>query len=185
MRHFWIVRESLREVLESFGQGEISLEEAQSRIKVLSYRAVRDVAKLDVCRADRIGIPEAILAEGKDKADLVDISLAHLEETGHVIITRISTEQLESLRAAKLPKGARLEHNPWARTVVLRSCERRAAVGMVGILTAGTADIPVAEEARVVAEEMGCNVVSESTWELPASTGYSQAWRRCQTPMPS
>ncbi len=161
MHHFRIVKESLREVLESFGQGKISLEEAQSRIKFLSYRAVGEVAKLDVCRADRIGIPEAILAEGKDKTDLVDISLAHLEETGHVIITRVSTEQLETLRAAKLPKGAMLEHNPWARTVVLRSGERRAASGTVGILTAGTTDIPVAEEAKVVAEEMGCNVVSE------------------------
>ena len=51
--------------------------------------------------ADRIGIPEAILAEGKDKADLVAISLAHLQATGSVIITRISPQQLELLQSVK------------------------------------------------------------------------------------
>jgi NCAIR mutase (PurE)-related protein len=155
------VQESLRELLESYGQGRISLEEALSRIRVLSYRTVGEVAKLDVCRANRIGIPEAILAEGKDKRDLANISLAHLEETGSVIITRISPQQLEVLQAAKLPEGAVLEHNSRARTVVIRSGERKPKTGKVGILAAGTADIPVAEEARVVAEEMGCEVVSE------------------------
>jgi len=155
------VQESLRELLESYGQGRISLEEALSRIRVLSYRTVGEVAKLDTCRANRIGIPEAILAEGKDKRDLANISLAHLEETGSVIITRVSPQQLEVLQAAKLPEGAVLEHNSRARTVVIRSGERKPKTGKVGILAAGTADIPVAEEARVVAEEMGCEVVSE------------------------
>ena len=155
------MQESLRELLESYGQGRISLEEALSRIRVLSYRTVGEVAKLDTCRANRIGIPEAILAEGKDKRDLANISLAHLEETGSVIITRVSPQQLEVLQAAKLPEGAVLEHNSRARTVVIRSGERKPKTGKVGILAAGTADIPVAEEARVVAEEMGCEVVSE------------------------
>ena len=88
------MQESLRDLLKSFGQGEISLDETLSRIKILNYRAVGEVAKLDVCRADRIGIPEAILAEGKDKDDLLAISLAHLAETGSVIITRVSLAQL-------------------------------------------------------------------------------------------
>ena len=61
------MQESLSELLERYGQGRISLDEALSRIKVLGYRTVGDAAKLDTCRAHRIGIPEAILAEGKDK----------------------------------------------------------------------------------------------------------------------
>ncbi len=155
------MQESLRELLESYGRGEMTLEEALSRIRVLSYRAVGEVAKLDTCRANRIGIPEAILAEGKDKKDLADISLAHLEETGSVIITRVSQEQLEALQTARLPTGARLEHNSRARTVVIRCGSVGPKMGTVGILAAGTADIPVAEEARVVAEEMGCSVACE------------------------
>jgi pyridinium-3,5-biscarboxylic acid mononucleotide synthase len=139
----------------------MDLEEALRLIKRQSFLAVGDVAKLDICRADRIGIPEAILAEGKDKADLVAISLAHLQATGSVIITRISPQQLELLQSVKLPEGSMLEHNSKARTVVIRSATQQAKRGLVGILAAGTADMPVAEEARVVAEEMGCDVISE------------------------
>jgi NCAIR mutase (PurE)-related protein len=158
---FGVENESQREILETYGQGRISLEEALRRLKVQSIRNVGEVAKLDVCRQDRIGIPEAILAEGKDRNDLLAISLAHLEATGSVIITRVSAEQLEVLLGAELPASSVLEHNLRARTVVIRSGERPARVGRVGILAAGTADIPVAEEARVTAEEMGCTVVSE------------------------
>jgi NCAIR mutase (PurE)-related protein len=156
-----VENESLREILEIYGRGLISLDEALRRVKVQSIRTVGDVAKLDVCRQDRVGIPEAILAEGKDKADLLAISLAHLEATGSVIITRVSAEQLDALKSAKLPALSVLEHNSRARTVVIRSGERSAKMGKVGILAAGTADIPAAEEARVTAEEMGCTVVSE------------------------
>ena len=153
--------ESNRDILEGYRRGEISLEEALKQIRVRDYRTVGEVAKLDICRGNRIGIPEAILAEGKDKSDLLAISLAHLEETGSVIITRVSSEQLVVLRSAKLPPRSVFEHNPRARTVVIRSSDRPVQAGRVGILAAGTADIPVAEEARVVAEEMGCLVLSE------------------------
>ena len=155
------MQENLRELLECFGRGEITQEEALRRIKGQSFLAVGEVAKLDICRAERIGIPEAILAEGKDKNDLVAISLAHLQATGNVIITRVSAEQLELLRCAELPVGSELVHNVRARSVVIRSAKPQAKRGWVGILAAGTADMPVAEEARVVAEEMGCNVISE------------------------
>ncbi len=153
--------ESNKDILEGYGRGEISLEEALKRIRLRDYRTVGELAKLDICRTNRIGIPEAILAEGKDKSDLLAISLAHLEETGSVIITRVSSEQLAVLRSAKLPNNSIFEHNPRARTVVIRSTDRPAREGVVAILAAGTADIPVAEEARVVAEEMGCQVLCE------------------------
>lgn len=155
------VQERLRELLKSFARGEIDLDEAQSQIKLQSFRAVGEMAKLDVCRADRIGIPEAILAEGKDNADLLAISLSHLEAAGSVIITRVSTQQLETLLAAKLPEDSELVHNSKAKTVVMRSAKPKSIMGKVGILAAGTADMPAAEEARVVAEEMGCTVLFE------------------------
>lgn len=155
------MQENIRELLESFGRGEMDLEEALRLINSRRFLSVGAVAKLDICRSERIGIPEAILAEGKDKADLLAISLAHLQATGSVIITRISAEQLQLLQSTKLPEGCELEHNSRARTAVIRSAKPQAKLGWVGILAAGTADIPVAEEAHVVAEEMGCNVISE------------------------
>lgn len=155
------MRNSLRDLLEQYAKGEISLDKALDQIKLLSCRVLGDMAKLDTQRANRIGVPEAILAEGKDKDDLAEIALAHLEETGSVIITRISAEQLQVLKEAILPSHCVMDHNHRARTVVLRSREIKQGCGKVGILAAGTADIPVAEEAKVVAQEMGCQVVSE------------------------
>jgi NCAIR mutase (PurE)-related protein len=155
------VKDRLRALLERHANGEISSEEALGQIRLLSHRTLGDMAKLDTKRMDRIGIPEAILAEGKGKDDLAEIAIAHLEETGSVIITRISTEQLGVLNDIKLPEGCILSHNPRARTVVLRTAERAVGRGRVGILSAGTADIPAAEEAKVVASEMGCQVISE------------------------
>jgi NCAIR mutase (PurE)-related protein len=159
--NFLDVNRSLRDLLEQHARGEISLDDALNQIRLLSCRALGDMAKLDTQRANRIGVPEAILAEGKDKDDLAEIALAHLEEAGSVIITRVSPEQLQVLNEADIPFGSVLYHNQRARTVVLRAGERKQGQGKVGILAAGTADIPVAEEAKVVAQEMGCNVISE------------------------
>lgn len=155
------MRDDLKELLERCSRGDVSVEEALDQIRLLSYRTLGDMAKLDTHRVERVGIPEAILAEGKDKDDLVKIALAHMDEAGNVIVTRISPDQLQVFSAAKLPPRTIMEHNLRARTVVLRKVEKGPASGKVGILAAGTADIPVAEEAKVVAEEMGCKVVSE------------------------
>ncbi len=154
------MKEGIRELLDGYAKKEISQDEAVRRLRLLNYRALGEMAKIDTHRADRIDIPEAILAEGKDAIDLGKIALAHLEDTGSVILTRVSAEQLEVLRKLKTPPGTRFEHNPRARTAVFSSGDRKRE-GTVGILSAGTADIPVAEEARVVAEEMGCEVLVE------------------------
>ena len=155
------MRDCLKDLLERCARGDMLVEDALDQIRLLNYRTLGDMAKLDTHRVERVGIPEAILAEGKDKDDLVKIALAHMDDTGSVIVTRVSPDQLHVFLTEKLPPGAIMEHNPRARTVVLRNVERGPAKGKVGILSAGTADITVAEEAKVVAEEMGCKVISE------------------------
>lgn len=152
---------SLKDILESFARGEASLDEAARQINLLTYRMVGEMAKIDHHRADRIGTPEAILAEGKRAADLVEIALAFQEESREVIITRVSEEQLRALREVSLPEGTRLKWEEMARAVVLSRGAPQKTGGKVGILTAGTADVPVAEEARLTAEAMGCEVVTE------------------------
>ena len=67
------MNDSLRDLLEQHARGEISLDEALGQIRLLSCRALGDMAKLDTQRANRIGVPEAILAEGMDKDDLAEI----------------------------------------------------------------------------------------------------------------
>jgi pyridinium-3,5-biscarboxylic acid mononucleotide synthase len=154
------VQDNLKNLLENYSNGTISLDAALSRIKLLTYRSVGEIAKLDTHRIDRTGIPEAILAEGKDRDNLVQIALAHLEETGSVIVTRISSDQLAAFNKIDLPCGVMSHYNPNAKTFVLNKAPKKSRIGKIGILAAGTADIPVAEEAKVVAEEMGCDVIS-------------------------
>jgi NCAIR mutase (PurE)-related protein len=83
------------------------------------------------------------------------------EENGRVIVSRCREKHLEVLRKA-FDKSALLDVNDKARMVVVKkhSFVLKQSGGRVGVLTAGTSDIPVAEEAKVVAQEMGCSVWS-------------------------
>lgn len=153
---------NLRSVLERLSRGEISPEAAALEVNLHSYREVGRMAKIDPCRSERIGVPEAILAEGKSPQDLAEIALSFLEASGTVLITRVSDEQLAALRKAPFPHGAKLVWEERARAMVVSlEGRKRSSGGKVGILSAGTADLPVAEEARVTAEFMGCETVSE------------------------
>lgn len=114
----------------------------------------------DLGREARKGVPEVIFAETKADLDLVGLVRAFLDRRGRAIVSRMRPEQVVRLRA-EFPH-ARLEEYGVGRTVVLRQAggEPPAPGGRVGVLTAGTSDVPVAEECAVVAREMGCQITS-------------------------
>ena len=114
----------------------------------------------DLGRESRKGVPEVILAETKADADLVGLVRAFLERRGRAIVSRVTVPQGVLLRSEFADVA--IEEYGRGRTVVLRGTggEAPAAGGRVGVLTAGTSDVPVAEEAAVVAREMGCYVKS-------------------------
>lgn len=115
---------------------------------------VGDVARLDLERELRTGVPEVIVAEGKRDQDLAAIARAMVGAKGRAAVTRLAPERLGLLKAP----GVTLTYHPEARVAVLSSNGAKPArcQGVVGILAAGTSDIPACEEARVIAEEMGC-----------------------------
>jgi hypothetical protein len=117
-------------------------------------------ARLDLGRAARKGIPEVVLAESKRDDQLVAIVRAFLERTGYAIVSRARPGQL-ALLAREFPAAA-METRASARAAALHApgYERPRTGGHIGILTAGAGDIPVAEEAQLVAEEMGCHVTT-------------------------
>ncbi len=151
---------SLRKILESLKNSELSVEEAEKQLKLLSFKKLKKIAKLDTNREKRTGIPEAILAEGKSIKALVEIAKAQLQSEGKAIITRLNEAQLESLKKI-CGTRVKLEWHENARIAILRKGKHKTerSGGKVGIITAGTADIPAAEEAKVIAEEMGCEVL--------------------------
>jgi hypothetical protein len=149
----------IQNILGKLLKREISIEEAERLIKLTAIEEVGEIAKLDINRCLRTGVPEIILAEGKSSDDLSEIVIKGLEKSGRVILSRVNDEQLEFIQR-NIPNSAITKVNKKARMMVIKKKDFmfESYGGKVGILAAGTSDIPVAEEARVVAEEMGCTV---------------------------
>jgi pyridinium-3,5-biscarboxylic acid mononucleotide synthase len=152
---------TLKEILEKTAKNELKVEEAEKLLRLLAIAEVEGMAKIDANREHRKGIPEIILAENKTTKDVVEITLRMLGENGRVIVSRCSQKQIQALNKA-LPNDATFQVNEKARMVIIKkkNFTSKNTGGKIGLLTAGTSDIPVAEEAKVIAEEMGCQVYS-------------------------
>ena len=119
---------------------------------------ISDYACLDLSRQRRTGIPEVVLAEGKTLPHLLKIAERMMVKKGRAIVTRASPGAIKAL--SRLP--GRHEAYDDAGMIVLKTMgfrmpERR---GTVGVLSAGTSDYRVAEEARITAEQLGCRTAS-------------------------
>jgi NCAIR mutase (PurE)-related protein len=140
----------LRELLEKVKSGEIPVDSAVDKMAHLPYTDI-GCAKVDNHRALRCGFPEVIFCERKRPQEVLDI-MKHLSENGDdVLATRLSLEQEELVRAT-FPQ-ARI--NSAARTAVIKNSPVKTPEGCIYILSGGTSDQPVAEEARETAEIMG------------------------------
>lgn len=120
---------------------------------------VDNYARLDLHRAGRKGVPEVILAERKTPEQTVEIARRMLEQTGRAIISRTPPAAISALEAA-FASGVTWERGQGDRVIVLRGSAPLPAgdLGNVGILSAGTSDLPAAQEAAAVCREMGCAV---------------------------
>ncbi len=148
---------TLPEILAQVRDGTLSPTTAEQLIAGLP---VDNVANLDLGRTERCGIPEVVLAEGKDTDSLVKIMHSYVSAAGRVIASRITPEQTAAVLAA-LPKGITADYREICRILILSNGTVPApSGGTVAIVTAGTSDIRVAEEARAIAEEMGASVLT-------------------------
>ncbi len=124
---------------------------------LLAIKRLGHIARLDIGREIRKGIPEVILAEGKEISDVADIAQAMVQRTGRAIVSRANRRYFERIRAKHIPDTRAQFFEKSGMIVVKRTSYKiRTTGGRVGLLTAGTSDIPIAEEARIIAEEMGC-----------------------------
>lgn len=151
----------MREILEKLVNGKISMDKAESLLRVLTIEKISNLAMIDVGRELRKGVPEVILAEGKNPEDLAEIALRMLNKNGRAIISRVTKRQINVVEKAT-PHDSLLQVFDKAGLMVIKKSKSKVKKtgGKVGILTAGTSDIPVAEESLVIAEEMGCEVIT-------------------------
>jgi pyridinium-3,5-biscarboxylic acid mononucleotide synthase len=112
----------------------------------------------DAGREQRKGAPEVIFGETKETAQIIAMAHGLLAGTGRAIISRLRTDSLEEVKAAF--QGYTVRTRDAARTMVIYTPEfvHKSTGGHVGVISAGTSDIPVAEEAATIVEEMGCRV---------------------------
>src|SRR5207249_10912753 len=128
----------------------------KSRTGLLAIKRVARIAHLDVGREIRKGLPEIILAEGKAPQEVAEIVEAMVKTTGRAIVSRATGKHLRLIRARRIPKS-RIQFFERSGIILakLKSYRAKQTGGRVGLLTAGTSDIPVAEEAQMIAEELG------------------------------
>lgn len=148
--------EALRTLLAAVAQGHVSPDAALEQLKYLEFEPIEDFAKVDHHRTLRTGFPEVIWGPGKTVDQIVQIMRSLQARNPVVMATRIEANVYEQIRQ-QLPEAL---YYPMARIcalVPLNLAPHRP--GTLGILTAGTADLPVAEEAAVTAELSGFRVV--------------------------
>ncbi|MFQ5867797.1 MAG: nickel pincer cofactor biosynthesis protein LarB [bacterium] len=125
-----------------------------------NIKHIKDLARLDICREKRSGIPEFILAEGKEWKDVTKLMINMAKAKGKAIATRADKKCFNEIKK-RVAQGYRLKHYEKARMVILikRGYKEKKFRGKVGIIAAGTSDIPIAEEVRATCEQLGCEVI--------------------------
>ena len=114
--------------------------------------------RADPRREQRKGIPEVIFGETKTVPQIIAMAQTLLDGSGRAIISRVQPEAILSLQEAFHDYTIRVREASHAMVIYKPNYVRRHTSGHVGVLSAGTSDIPVAEEAALLAEEMGCRV---------------------------
>ena len=148
-----------REVLEQVKAGKISIEDAEKYFKKQPFEDL-GYAKLDTHREIRSGFPEVIYCSGKPDEYLADIYVRLFEQNGEAFGTRASTHQYEVVKEV-LPE---VTYDTVSHILKAEKPDKKR-YGKIAVCTAGTADIPVAEEAAQTAEYFGANV--ERVYDVP------------------
>ena len=152
----------MKEILEKLVSEELNIDEAENLIKADNILEFDDIAKLDIKRKERTGFPEAVFSPSKDYDDLLFIIKKYLESNDDdLIITKLSYERYERIMDDLGENSFIFDYNRRAQILVIRKeVTKKDPIAKIGIITAGTSDINIAEEARVIVEEGGCEAIT-------------------------
>jgi NCAIR mutase (PurE)-related protein len=145
--------DSILKLFQQVRRGKLSPDEAVAQLRHLPFEDL-GFAKLDHHRSLRVGMPEVIFGQGKSPAQMTQIFARLARHGGNILATRASKEQF----AAVSKKVRKAEYRELARAIVLQRDDKKYGKGTIAVVSAGTSDIPVAEEAVVTAEVMGNDV---------------------------
>jgi NCAIR mutase (PurE)-related protein len=145
----------VRDVLRRLVAGDLSEDEALSELRGMQLDELGGRARLDLGRYLRRGVPEVVLAPGKDPQEAARLVVALAGRQGQGLISRMSHAHQEALKHAADSAGMELIAYQSSARVVRLGFVPEPVPGKVGLLTAGTSDVPVADEARMLVEACG------------------------------
>lgn len=152
----------MKDVLEKLVNGELNIDEVEQLLKAESILEVDEIAQFDIKRNNRTGFPEAVFAQSKDYEDLLVIIKNYIKTSDEdLIITKLSKERYEKILKDLDDNSLIYDYNSRAQILIIRKeIKEREPIAKIGIITAGTSDINIAEEARVIVEEGGCEAIT-------------------------
>ena len=150
----------LIEILESLKLGKLTVSQAKKMLSIYSIEKIEDFAKLDVGRKLRRGIPEVVFAEKKQLKEIKKIILGAINRSGLVLVSRINKDDYEKILSFSKKSKIKTKLGKNTTSILFFKSTLHCSGGKIGILTAGTSDIGVAEEARLMCESMGCTCIS-------------------------
>lgn len=153
--------DAIRSLLEAVSQGHLSPADALDHLKYLDFEPIEDFAKVDHHRTLRTGFPEVIWGPGKTVNHIVQIMRSLHQRNPVVMATRILPEVYDQIRQ-QIPEAFYYEQARICALVPLNLVPHHP--GLIGVLAAGTADLPVAEEAAITAELSGFAV--KRLWDV-------------------
>ena len=145
--------ESIRKLFEQVRAGKVTPDDAVQRLRHMPFEDL-GFAKIDHHRALRAGMPEVVFGEGKTPSQLAQIFSRLAQHGGNILATRANKTQFAAVK--KKVRG--VKYHELSRAIVLQRDNRKYGKGTIAVVSAGTSDIPVAEEAVVTAEIMGNDV---------------------------
>src|SRR5712691_6238142 len=149
----------LEKLLTAYRAGELDTTEAASRIKDLNYEDI-GYARVDHSRSSRQGFPEVVFGSGKTRQQVVGIVERLVQRSPNVLVTHTDEGTFGEVRNI----ATEAEWHETARLIRVQRDHTERGVGEIAVVTAGTSDIPVAEEAALTAEAMGNRV--KRVWDV-------------------
>jgi NCAIR mutase (PurE)-related protein len=152
---------SIRRVLEELSAGSISVTEAERRLAGYSLQRLEDFAVIDADRIERSGVPEVVYAESKDTERLLSIVQSMVDSRGFSLVSRADNEKTAALQNKLNEYNFKImgKGDHYTVLVTTRDWKPPQKSGRIAVLTAGTSDIPYADEAVAMALVMGVEVL--------------------------
>lgn len=150
----------LDEILSSLDSGDISVRDAKRLLSLYSIEKIEGFAKIDMGRRKRRGVPEVILAETKQSSEVKKIIERVMKKTDSVVVSRMKKSDEQKIVDFVKKANYKIKRGRNCSTAAIYKKAIRKDGGRVGILTAGTSDIGIAEEARIMAEAMNCECLT-------------------------